>query len=122
MQRPQTDISSDLPRLTQFDFHHRLAAQEGVCLVAFGSPGCGGCRHLSRILLEVRQKRQDWQAFEVNVQEDPGLAAEFEVFHLPTLFLFHGGEFHCELAAEARPSSIIAHTLAALQRPAAEAP
>lgn len=113
---------ASLAQLDQFDFHHRLRALSAPTLVMFGSHGCGGCRHLRPVLLTIARQRPDWQVFEVDVQRDPGLVHEYEVFHLPTLLLFNDGHFHCELKTEARAPSIIEATLDALRRPAEEAP
>jgi thioredoxin-like negative regulator of GroEL len=108
--------------LDQFDFHSRLTDTTGTALVTFTAPNCGACRHLRHVLREISHLQPDWHLFEVDAQRDPGLCNEFEVFHLPAIFLFQDGHFHCELQAEARPSSIIGAIAAALQRPAAEAP
>ena len=115
-------MGSQLPRLDQFDFHPRLAAMTGTTLVMFTSPDCGGCRHLRQVLQEVRRRQPGWRVFEVDAQRDPALSNEFEVFHLPTIFLFHDGEFHCQLQAEARTTAIVSATRRALQQPAEEAP
>ena len=32
--------------------------------------------------------------FEVDAHDSPGVARELEVFHLPALFLYVGGEYH----------------------------
>jgi len=108
--------------LTQFDFHHRIAEVAGIALVAFTSTHCGSCRHLRRVLRDLGPQRPGWQLFEVDAQHEAGLTREFEVFHLPTLFLFRDGVFHCELQAEARPSVIIAAAESALRQPPMEAP
>ncbi len=117
-----TPPDATLPALNQFDFHAGLAAAAGTALVAFTAPGCGGCRHLRHVLLDVRRRQPDWHLFEVDAQRDQALASEFEVFHLPTVFLFRDGAFHCELRAEASTSAIVAAALEALRRPAEEAP
>jgi thioredoxin-like negative regulator of GroEL len=108
--------------LDQFEFHQRLADTGGAALVMFGAVDCGSCRHLGRVILEVQRRRPDWAYFEVDAQRDAALTHEFEVFHLPTLFLFSDGEFHCELRAEARPGAIIGAIEQALCEPPAEAP
>lgn len=113
---------SALPALSQFDFHARLSETAGTTLVMFSSPDCGGCRHLRQVLREVHRLEPRWQLFEVDAQRDQALTHEFEVFHLPTIFLFRDGEFHCQLEAEARPAAIVAATRSALQRPPEEAP
>lgn len=112
----------DLPQLDQFDFHARLGEMSGVVLVMFGSPDCGGCRHLRGVLRDLRRYRSSWRVFEVDAQRDPALIHEFEVFHLPTLFLYFDGEFHCELQAPARTAAILEAAEEALCRPAEEAP
>ena len=117
-----TSTPTALPALTQFDFHGRLAELSGPSLVMFSSPGCGGCRHLRRVMHEVCGLEPDWHVFEVDAQRDQALTNEFEVFHLPTVFLFNDGEFHCELQAEARPTAIVEAAREALRRPAGEAP
>jgi thioredoxin-like negative regulator of GroEL len=109
-------------QLDQFDFHPYLSGKTGTTLVSFISPDCGACRHLHRILGEVNSRRPDWTLCVVDAQRDAALTREFEVFHLPTLFLFSNGEFHCELQAEAQPEKIIDAVTAALQQPAQEAP
>jgi len=111
-----------LALLSQFDFHARLGETAGITLVMFSSPGCGGCRHLRQVLREVHRLEPRWQLFEVDAQRDQALTHEFEVFHLPTIFVFLDGEFHCQLQAEARPAAIIAATRSALQRAPEEAP
>ena len=120
--RHQEAMASPLPKLDQFDFHARLADTTGTALIMFTSPDCGGCRHLHRVLQEVRRKEPGWQVFEVDAQRDPALSNEFEVFHLPTVFVFHDGVFHCQLEAESSTASIISTTRSALRQPAAEAP
>ncbi len=114
--------NTDLPRLDQFDFHHRMETLTGTSLVMFSSPDCGGCRHLGQVLRAVRRQRPDWRIFEVDAQRDQALTHEFEVFHLPTLFVFHDGAYHCELRAEARLTEIVTATHRALHRPAEETP
>jgi thioredoxin-like negative regulator of GroEL len=111
-----------LPQLNQFDFHQRLADLPGATLVMFSSPDCGGCRHLRQVLGSVRRARPQWRVFEVDAQRDLALAHEFEIFHLPALFLFNDGEFHCELHTLAQETAIIEATRAALARPAEDPP
>jgi thioredoxin-like negative regulator of GroEL len=120
--RYRESMGSPLPKLDQFDFHAALADMTGPTLIMFTSPDCGSCRHLRRVLQEVNVREPGWQVFEVDAQRDPALANEFEVFHLPTIFLFNNGEFHCQLEAAAGTVAIISATRSALLQPAGEAP
>jgi len=118
----QQSNSSTLPSLDQYDFHPRIADMTGTTLVMFTSPDCGACRHLRRVLHEVLRREPGWQVFEVDAQRDPALVNEFEVFHLPTIFLFKDGNFHRQLETEARAETIVSATRSALRQPAREAP
>ena len=109
-----------LQNLTQFDFHHRLAATSGPALVCFTAPACGACKRLRQVLGGT-----SWgplALFEVDAGRDLALTREFEVFHLPAMFLFVDGRFHCELQAEATPDHLRHAIDAALRAPAQEAP
>jgi thioredoxin-like negative regulator of GroEL len=68
--------------------------------------------------------RQDPQLhlFEVDAQRDTALVREFEVFHLPSMFLFKDGHFHCALHSPANPDALRRHIDLALAAPAEEAP
>ena len=108
--------------LNQSDFHHRLAELQNPSLVFFTSKDCGSCRHLKAILTSVQQLNPDWHIFEVDAQIEMGLTREFEIFHLPALFLFANGDFHAELRCESVPGAIQRAVRDALQQPPQEAP
>ena len=129
------DATAPFAALSQFDFHARLADSAGPALILFTAAGCGSCRHLRGVLREVRRREPAWRIYEVDAQRDravqslqnqaqldAALTNEFEVFHLPTVFLFNDGNFHCQLQAEAGPSAIISATRSALQQAPQEAP
>ena len=44
--------------------------------------------------------------FEVDVSEATGVARYFDIFHLPTIYLYRDGRFHAELQCEARQDTI----------------
>ena len=108
--------------LDQFNFHHVLEETRGLALVFFTGPYCGACHALRRGLAAYLEASEDVQVFEVDAECDPGLAREFEVFHLPSLFLYVEGRYHCELRSEPRVTEIGQAVAAALQQPAREAP
>jgi len=108
--------------LSQFDFHHVLAEIPGVSLVMFGSADCGSCRHLKAVFDRLAAQSQEVKLFEVDAQRDTALVREFEVFHLPALFLFRDGHYHCQLHSPADPAALRRHIATALAAPAEEAP
>lgn len=109
-------------RLTQFDFHHTLAETGGVSLVYFTAPGCGACRQLRQMLESHPDAFTQFNLFEVDAQQDMALTREFEVFHLPSLFLFKDGQFHAPIHSEPLPQSLISAVEAALATEPQEAP
>lgn len=111
-----------LKTLDQFDYHHRIENDPGIALVVFSSPDCGSCRHLEGVLMALSHSKPEWQIYKVDVQQDMALAREFELFHLPSLFLYNNGIFHAEISSQATLNAIIVATENALTKPAEEAP
>lgn len=91
-------------------------------LVFFSSAGCSSCRHLQRILEETSAGHPEWLIYQVDAQQDIALAREFEVFHLPALFLFDQGNYHSEISCEATTAAIEEAVNSALKCPPQEAP
>ena len=89
-------------QIEQFDFHHRLAEAPGVSLIFFSRPACGSCQRWAVLLQEFLKQRLDIRILEVNAERDPALIEEFEVFHLPALFIYKDGEYFGQLQGEAR--------------------
>jgi len=108
--------------LTQFDYYHRLEETQGNALVYYTSPACGSCRHLRKALNLYLQTYDDLQIFDVDAVHETGLVKAFEVFHLPTMFLYRSGQFHCELQSEAHPLKIHQAIEKALANPPEDEP
>lgn len=111
-----------MKRLDQFSFHAVLAETRGPALVIFTGPACGACRHLKAVLEGSGQLFADLQLFEVDAGDDMALTHEFEVFHLPAMFLFCDGAYHGALHSEAQPQRLRGAIDAALAAPGQEAP
>ena len=107
--------------LTEFDFHPRLARSAGVSLVLFSAPSCGSCRVWLRLLNDFTTPLLQ-NCYVVDVQLATAVAREYEVFHLPSLFLFVDGKFHAPLQAEATPKLFAQAIDQALQQPAHDEP
>jgi hypothetical protein len=111
-----------LKPLDEFGFHHALADTCGLALVIFTSAGCGSCRAWKQLLTDSHALHPDLALFEVDAGGAQALAREFNVFHLPALFLYRDGHFHCALQAEARPDKLRTAIETALINPAQEPP
>jgi len=112
----------NLQSLDQFEFHHTLAATPGIALVCFSAPHCESCRAMRRALLQLGEARRDIRLFEVDSQRDAALAREFDLFHLPALFVYRHGEYHAPLQCSPRAAELQQTLEAVLSRPAQEAP
>jgi thiol-disulfide isomerase/thioredoxin len=110
-----------MQRLNQFSFYPTLAETSGPALVFFSAASCGSCRHWKQ-LLESFASSDGIPVFEVDAGIDQALAQEFELFHLPALFLFVDGDYHCPLQCEASPPKLRTALAAARALPAEEAP
>lgn len=94
--------------LSDFDFHLRLAQTEGLSVVMMSRPDCGACRQAERLLPMVLQEPltqavKVTHLFMVDVEESTALARAYEVFHLPSFFLFNNGKFHAEIQSSLLP-------------------
>lgn len=107
--------------LDESSFHSVLHTSPNVSIVMFSGPGCGACRRLEKHL-------PDWLSgqvgyfYKVDVQKSTGLARAYEVFHLPSLFVFVNGRYHAPLQAEAAPGPMQAALQQLLNQPAHEEP
>lgn len=106
--------------LDESRYHPRLLETGGVAVVLFTSPACGACRVVERLLPEA--VAAGTRLFKVDVQQATGLARAFEIFHLPTLFLYRDGHFHARLDCEITAPALRAAMARALALPAEEEP
>jgi thioredoxin-like negative regulator of GroEL len=115
-------IARKIQVLNEHEFYNRLAETLGPCIVFFTKPGCSACRAWKLLLNDLLQHRYDIIVYQVDAEQNMALSHEYELFHLPALYLFVNGEFHCELQVEARLSHLLAGIDAALAAPAEDAP
>ncbi len=108
--------------LDQFQFHHTLEQTPGLSVVMFSSRGCGACRNFKAMLERAQPSLPGLNLFLVDAERDMALVREFEVFHLPALFLFVDGRYHRPIQCEARPEAFAAAVAEARSAPALEAP
>lgn len=111
-----------MEKITDFDFYPRLREATGLVLLLFTAPGCAACRVLKGLLLEYETMRAELTVWEANAVENGALVSEFEVFHLPALFLFRNGEFWRPIYCEAKPTALHHAVEDALSRAPMEAP
>ncbi|OZA28482.1 MAG: thiol reductase thioredoxin [Hydrogenophilales bacterium 17-64-11] len=91
--------------LAEGDYHARLAASSGIAVVLFSAPQCSACRTWKKLLPQALADVAG--AFhEVDVGEATGVARCFDIFHLPTIYLYRDGRFHAELQCAAQCAAV----------------
>ena len=79
--------------LTESNFKAEVLNAEGIVLVDFWAPWCGPCRMVGPILEEIaREKGGKVKVVKVNVDENPGLGANYNVMSIPTMIIFKNGQ------------------------------
>lgn len=107
--------------LSEGDYHARLSGSSGCAVVLFSNASCGACRVWKRLLPEALATLST-HFYEVDVALATGLARYFEIFHLPTIYLYRDGHFHATLQTEARADAVLTAARVLLAAPAQEEP
>lgn len=107
--------------LSEGGFHARLMTHSGVAAVLFSAPRCGTCRAWKRLLPDALSDVVE-TFFEVDVSEATGVARYFDIFHLPTIYIYCDGRFHAQLQCPACRKTIRETTLRLLEASAQDEP
>lgn len=102
----KTACSSTIKQLDEFNFYQTLEQSQGLVLVFFSGVDCGSCRHLRQVLEAYQGIWGNISIYEVDAGLSASLTNEFDVFHLPSIFLFKNGVYHCPIHAEPLPNSL----------------
>ena len=70
----------------------KVKNSEKTVLLDFYADWCGPCRMVSPIVEEIAEENPQYFIGKINVDEEPQLAAEFEVASIPTLVVIKNGE------------------------------
>jgi len=79
--------------LTENNFKTEVINSEGIVLVDFWAPWCGPCRMVGPILEKIAQEKEGKvKVAKVNIDENPGLASNYNVMSIPTMLIFKNGQ------------------------------
>ncbi len=66
-------------------------ARPGIVLIDWWAPWCGPCRAFAPVFERAAAKNPDVTFAKVNTEDQPELAAEFEIRSIPTLMVIRDG-------------------------------
>ena len=92
--------------ITEKNFETEVLGSEVPVLLDFWAVWCGPCMMLAPILAEIAEENKGKVKIgKVNVDECPGLAAQFGIMSIPTVLLFKDGKL-CGTSVGYRPKAV----------------
>lgn len=78
--------------ITKENFNEEVLNAKEPVLVDFWASWCGPCQMLAPIVEQLADEVTDAKICKVNVDDQPELAAQFNVMSIPTLLVFKDGK------------------------------
>ena len=78
--------------ITKENFEAEVLRSDKPVLVDFFAVWCGPCKMIAPILEEIAEEREDIKVCKINVDEEPELAAQYQVASIPSLFVIKDGQ------------------------------
>ena len=78
--------------ITKDNFDKEVANSDKPVLLDFWASWCGPCKMVSPIVDQIAQEAADAVVGKINVDEQPELAASFNIMSIPTLIVMKKGK------------------------------
>lgn len=92
--------------ITKQNFEQEVLHSDKKVLIDFWAVWCGPCRRVSPVIEEIADERPDIKVCKVNVDEQPELAAQFQIMSIPALVVMEHGQI-VNQSVGARPKAQI---------------
>ena len=79
-------------KINKENFASEVLNSNKPVLLDFYADWCGPCRMVGPIVSEIANERSDVKVGKINVDEQPELAAQFQVMSIPMLAVIKNGE------------------------------
>jgi len=97
-------------KITKSSFESEVLKSDKKVLIDFYADWCGPCRMVGPIVEEIASEHPEYKICKVNVDEQPELAASFQVMSIPSLFVMESGKV-VNQALGAKPKEAILEML-----------
>ena len=97
--------------VTDATWNSEVLESEQPVLVDFWAEWCGPCRQVSPVLDEIAGEHRDkLTVVKLNIDENPGVARDYQILSIPTMSVFHKGQI-VKTIVGARPKAAILREL-----------
>lgn len=79
-------------KISKENFTSEVLNSDKTILLDFYADWCGPCRMVGPIVWEISEERNDVKVGKINVDEQPELAAQFQVESIPMLAVIKNGK------------------------------
>lgn len=94
--------------ITKQNFQEEVIKSDKPVLLDFWASWCGPCRMVSPVIDEIANERLDIKVGKINVDEQPELAAQFQIMSIPTLLVVKNGKVVNQVVGVRPKSQILA--------------